>query len=80
MVLATVKKGKPELRKKGMCETIRARHPWNHDGASLNSTFGPVYVVNKMHMPTALQFCVIVVGFLHANISYFTITMIRIVI
>ena len=53
MVLATVKKGKPELRKKGMCETLRARHPWNHDGASLNSIFGPVYVVNKMHMPTA---------------------------
>ena len=47
MVLATVKKGKPELRKKGMLVTKYCRHPWNHVGASFNSTSGPVNVVKQ---------------------------------
>ena len=47
MVLATVKKGKPELRKKGMLVTNNCRHPWNHVGASFNSTSGPVNVVKQ---------------------------------
>ena len=49
MVLATVKKGKPELRKKGMLVTKYCRHPWNHVGASFNSTSGPVNVVKQKH-------------------------------
>ena len=63
MVLATVKKGKPELRKKGMYETLLYRHPWNLAGASFNSKPGPVYVVKQMYMPTALQYHLIVEGF-----------------
>ena len=49
MVLATVKKGKPELRKKGMLVTKYCQHPWNHVGASFNSTSGPVNVVKQKH-------------------------------
>ena len=48
MVLATVKKGKPELRKKGTFQTLLCRHPWNLVGASFNSKPGPVYVVKQI--------------------------------